>query len=1688
MGVVDAAQGLLNWISAWWTLNASQPLALDPSPFRAPKGMLSRVTQRLGVWSDDVNRTFYSRFIWTTTNYDFRRARIYWNPQTILATNAPIAIGALYVRTTGSTFINDPKGLTHADIGGTQISSTFQHPAYAVTVTTTAGQRYLTTIAGISRLAGCFVQPGTSVVRIESGADKGVYLVQSYDYSNNRLYLMHMDGTMFIAQATATLVNAYIAQRPTFFNEVGVIPNGTGTVLIDGTYDATDARRSWIARIIFEKTGGCALDYTQGSYWFSLRQFVCGTGVLGDDNNEDIGAVDNQSLRYGTEVLTQGSAPYYQSKCVGLAIDSNNERIWAVTNDGTSVGNVMWKFQRSLDCFHEVVNTVNTMGDDTISGINIAGGLPFGMQLGKDGTAWGCVYGGVNAGVYRINPDLATVDQGRYTDWSTTANVAGLAVDTSRNRVGTAGDVVTTAAGNTITSASAAFTGADVGRVIKIAGATNDNGTYRISSVTDTTHVVVTTLAGAAVAFTGGTGGTFSIGDRIYVFFNDTTSSPGKVRYLESLAPATNLFSTTVTMTNGANINRNSPTYQSPAAVDQSNGVLYWGSSDTAQQVNRYDPTTQTWSRRLLSDFNGLNGGTGTATNPTTIQGIGVNPHASFREVWITTDQGHIKLDATNFAGSYSRYYGANATYTVSGQPQNDGCSFAGVRSFIGFAFNVDGRVYAMTFNGEIVQYNREADTWVAGCTQSITYYSWLGVPQFTLDNTGSGFLFAPQGNSNEGSTVAMEWTAPIHYQWIGAQWVPKEVVRGLLPDSVSSPGCVAKPLHTSKEELVYGVTASFTPQGGATPANNEFLGRFGQTAAQRTDGATTVGTNSFQGTSFSASDTGRRLRIESGADQGVYIATFVDSSHVTLAKLNGVAFSASATASTLSYTLWEQQTNPGPETATAALIDGVANDNTTAVSGLALDIFAARTIKNDQTEDIKHAVNVEDIGVVDGGSTGANVYYTNYAKSLNPNYNPAIPGHVALPASPTAGATQMLRGTDAWMDGTGGRLLQRVDANWYGMASFATTGVFVDVDFGADVEVGSIRIATANMAASPYGGAPFYNADGGNYGGLLGHVYNLSGNTPPADASVVRTSGVANINYVSGTRTLTLSSGDFLGTQVKSGTAGTTTASTSTFGEAAGTFLASHVGMALKITSGGAAGTYRITAVAGDGSSCTIQNLDMTSYTFAATASGLSWSIWDAVQNNDMILVVNNGNQKLCVERLLSTTSAEIRTTASNATNSNWTCYKPSWNLVKRLSNAPGMAPPDVYDNGTFGALGFHTDNGQGEIWFDLNDLPTSERKARYWRFSAMPHDHNSANAVTNNSAGFNIITFFDLAGTPLGTFDYNRVSGTSNADFFASFISRIDWIQATDTDAGAGFNGTADVASDGTVTLTNAANLFMGRHVRGGASGAMTSGGNTITVTAPEGFVSSDMGRFIRITAGANAGVYRISGVNSATIVTVTTPNGTAVTWGATLSAQAFEINEGIATNDYMAFPDPVNDASVTDHQILSVSDDLKTITIDQWTGTLTGKKFEVRRRGINDSRDVSDASLNARVLYSAAATPLQPGDISQDCEGTIEYWPDDVRSRPVRTDGATTAAGSTFGAAAAAPTADDVGRLLVVQSGADKGIYKITAVAGTNLTLGKLAGGAATLTATATGLSYQIIGDRRIRISHYVTVLSE
>jgi hypothetical protein len=864
-------------------------------------------------------------------------------------------------------------------------------------------------------------------------------------------------------------------------------------------------------------------------------------------------------------------------------------------------------------------------------------------------------------------------------------NVGAAVPDKTRTRTGTAGDVTTTSATNQVNSASGAFTAADIGRVIQLAGGTNNNGVYKIATVPSGTQVTVTTLADAAVSFSaGGSGGTFQIGDRLYMFYNNASNGVGKINYMETLAPGT-FLTRTVSMTNGATvIIQYGPGENQKAVVDPANGNVYWLSSDTQQQLNKYDPLTNTHSflapvtnTTMLSPLGGVvSSGATPATNPgtpTILLGLHVN--SKFNEIWLGTDQGHFKLPkdqpfagfsgsgttiggtaplmtltssgggftpemvgrritlsgattganngtylvaayvsgtqikykntagvAEAFSGTWAmelvswRYWGNDGTAYVSGVPltiavgngssgltfstpnvtlnvtgtpfvagdvgkyifitgattaanngmfpitavnssssitytnasgatqanfagtvwvaaswatKSDGSNAAQSNSRIsrGYWEAPDGRITVYqwagtTANGDFATYSRESDTFLYGNTLgNSASFNGAGRNR-VIDSVGWWMDFCP---SAFGPATRMYFgSANITYQWIGSAWTPLEIAYSGTPNKSTSdttnPLCQCRPIHSTAQDLMYGVKIQFNRQGGATPNNNEFLGRMGQTRTTSSDGATTLGAATFNGSGFVAGDAGRLLRIESGSDVGLYkINSFVNSGQLTLKNLNGVTFAALATAGTITYSVWDMGavgSNAGPEEMTFILADGVSKDNTQDITGFTYEAYHFKTRLHENDENRKFCVENP---LAAPGSLATKVYFENYPRQVA-QYDAATSHHRALPASELANGRQALDGImGKFMDGTVGHGVAY--SNLGGTTAFngiladsSVIGYSLMVDFGVDVQVGYAILRLHCFAESKLATTVTNN-------GLLGNIYktNDAGGAPLA-------------------------------------------------------------------------------------------------------------------------------------------------------------------------------------------------------------------------------------------------------------------------------------------------------------------------------------------------------------------------------------------------------------------------------------------------------------------------------------------------------------------------------------------------------------------------------------------------------------
>lgn len=1101
-----------------------------------------------------------------------------------------------------------------------------------------------------------------------------------------------------------------------------------------------------------------------------------------------------------------------------------------------------------------------------------------------------------------------------------------------------------------------------------------------------------------------------------------------------------------------------------------------------------------------------------------------------------------------------------------------------------------------------------------------------------------------------------------------------------------------ARPIHSTDTEVVYGVSTRFNRQGGATPPNNEFLGRLGQARVTNTDGSTTSGTGTFNGSGFVAGDVGKYLRIESGAgllsnEYKTYkITAYSSPTTVTVKNLNGYNFVASASVTNLKYTVWDAGvfgSTAGPENITFLLADGFSKDNTQDLSGLRFDAFCWKTRFSENMEQRKFTVeNPLALPGTLSASPAIRAYFETYprvtrsAPTTGGQYDAALSHHRALPSAELLNGRQMLDWhRDRNLNGTSGRAdTYSSPANttdWHGnTASNSTLGCSAMVDLGRNAEIGYIQIRyngyadlirqayTANqhgMIANLYRandaatapkatytqdgtgdtiggtapnmtltdtGAAFTADDVGSYltiqgaatasnnGTFLITAFTSTTQITYTNASGVaqaiaagkwfisnvqrRTSGSLNLSATADNTTLTLSSGNFFGSVVTSLSNGQITAGQNTFVAPLSTFTQSNVGMVLNITAGAALdlGGYRIISVSVDGTTATVRNLTQTATAWNGSASGIAYEVLDAVREEDQILFFDSGGAeaRCCVERLLTSTTLQVRTPPSAAaTNVNWWCLAPNWTLVKRLSYSTEATPPDVKNNGTWlttnGRDQYNTSDGL--MYFDLTDLTAAQRTGRWWKWAGLPRFAGDS----GTDAAFNIssIEFFDTAGNKLGLSPYTITDqARTNADFYYSWIGRVDFIQAaSDAQSGvSGLNGNANLGgvNGNTVTLVTGGNKFLGFQIGPVyVDGNPITGGNTFNSTAAAFPVSASPGRLLWIRTGVNAGYYRILARVSASQITVVPPSGIgSTTFSTTETSLQFSVHEGVSVGG--TWPDKfvfrrlgtsgdvtttvststINSASgsfsdadrgkiirifgasadndaylitrvnsatqitvkttlgeavsflgstggtfeitsdAVEYRVSALSDDLTTITIEEsGSAPITNRSWEIRRPGYDTSsstvevgkvaRLIRPAFPNANLISTTGGTyPVQSGDVTNDHSGVYRFFSEDIGGSATpggggyqRADGTTVGGNASFQGSGF--SADDVGRLLYVDTGSSKGVYEIaTVVSGTSITVKDHFTGGAIVFGADAAITYRVFGDRRFRLTRYATGL--
>lgn len=1671
---------------------------------------------------------------------EWRRARATRAPWTLAKSANPQVIGALLL---GPGIAPTSSVISAADVPVRMIGSAWFHPPVvgtaAIVLGGAAGQAYLGTLVVTgSTLVGVSPTCGAAYVRITSGVDAGLYRARFWDNTNSRIYLHNLDGTNFVPAGGAQgTVNVLIYYRvAAYFNESGITPASQGLVTFSGAFDPGAARQSRIVRLHFEKsgspspTGGAHLT---GSYWFSTRPWCYGSGynVSTYGGGEDRALLDSSMVVMGaTALLGAGRSAGFYGGCPGAALDPAPQRLWGCSDNGAS-GSIWWWLYKSPEGIHEVASGNGTPNDPPASGaINMTGARARGLVFGTDEAVYVAVGGNAQAGVVKITNALAA------SQWLTSASglgtaLNGISIDKTRNRA-TAAGTVSTAAGTgnqQVTVTGGAFTQADVGRAITLSGGSADNGTYKISAYVDATHMDVTTLAGGNVTFTGtAASGAMKIGDRLYLFWNDATSNAGSgagfvnLRYMETEAFGTVLTTgdLAVTASTGRTLYDGHATFKGAppaAAVDPSTGNLFWVSSDTAQRLNRFSVTARTVSQKTLAGFTAPADGAG-YTTPTLAYSVAVNPHASFREVWVGTDQGIIRFSpdhadlstlttgvyafalATN---QYRRYFGDGIT-TVATQPANYSRpdSLAGTRLAGMFAFGLDGKVFVVSNVSAIGRgaYLRELDHFGYG-GDNMTYVWPVAAASYTH------MLMTPYGEPvficpNSANPLLAVGGALTDYQWIGAAWVAKEAVRGVVPDATSQPGCLTKALHTTADDLLMGVKVAFAVGAGGDAV--QCIGRMSQKQAQQADGAWAAGTASnWKGTNFTAADVGRLLRVESGAQAGVYLVTaYVNVTTLTVQTLARAAYNATLDAGPLNYTLWDLGTSVGAETCTVSLGNGIAPDNTQDITGISTEFYYAKTLLSDQQEAVKVAYGVPP----PAGSIGIAVYHKSFLVATASTTS-GTPSGAALDAGtidPPDQVVDYIAGRLA-LDGANGRSTVAYDVNTLrGVDASLATGGVVTVDLGTDVEIGAVIVRLRGTAGVEL--TPHLHTETTNTGGMLANLHraNSAGGAPILAATGTHTrTGLTGANCAiprTNPPTATLSTGNFLGGASVTYTDGETTQGGNTFTSAAGRFTGLAGGV-VQLSSGTDLGYYRIVSVNGDGSVATIQNLGQTAKAWAASAAGLSLVLYANAAREDDILLA--GAHRCTIEMLTSPTVARVRHYGGAAvTAAAWEVLVPTWALVKRLSHSTMAVPPNVANNGTY----VNTDSGESgsdllaslggtvKAVFSLTDLTAAQRTGRWWKFSFTGRFLTSDNPSPHVLGG---IEFYDTAGKRLLAGSSNYVDTlVTQPDFMRTHITRLDWIQACYAASAAvpGVNALATIggALGDTITLAGAV-AFLPLRIALGATITAPGGGAVLDITgADRAFTAADVGRIIWVQAGANAGYFRILTTPGGTQITVAAVDGSAVVLNADATPRAWSIHEGILAG--AGSYDFINLGAYGEFTVKSVSADLKTITLNETTMlAAAGLTWEIRRRATPVVWDTvaavgADAAQVARLVYSHLEAPRQPGDVSQDHLGGIAFHPADVGTPVARADGATTAATGTFDGSGFNP--DDVGRMLRITAGADAGPYLISAYTSpTRVTLVNLRTGAAiTFAATAGALGYTVRGEKRFRISRYVTVLRQ
>lgn len=115
-----------------------------------------------------------------------------------------------------------------------------------------------------------------------------------------------------------------------------------------------------------------------------------------------------------------------------------------------------------------------------------------------------------------------------------------------------------------------------------------------------------------------------------------------------------------------------------------------------------------------------------------------------------------------------------------------------------------------------------------------------------------------------------------------------------------------------------------------------------------------------------------------------------------------------------------------------------------------------------------------------------------------------------------------------------------------------------------------------------------------------------------------------------------------------------------------------------------------------------------------------------------------------------------------------------------------------------------------------------------------------------------------------------------------------------------------------------------------------------------------------------------------------------------------------------------------------------------------------------------------------------PIQTGDICADSRGALRFYSEDIGAAATRSDGSITGGSGVF--TGTLFTQDDVGRILVITTGVNKGAYRISVfTSATSITVvNAYTGAAVSFTADAGPVTYKMYGERRFRLAKYVVTL--